>query len=56
MVGGGVRGKTVGTARGNTVQVGYIIKVHRPFIERFQENGGRTAENVDGLGMNGIMS
>jgi len=54
MVGGGVRGKDGGIARGTMIQVGPAIEVFLLFIEGFHPIGGITIGSVAGKGMNGI--
>ena len=52
-VGGGVRGKGDGIARGSMIQVGPTIEVFLLFTEGFHPVGGMTIGSVAGKGMNG---
>jgi hypothetical protein len=56
MVGGGVRGKGDGIARGTIVQVGAIIKTFHLFIERYHQVGRMTTGIIVGEGINGTTS
>jgi hypothetical protein len=56
MVGGGVRGKGDGTARGAIVQVGATIKTFHLFIEGYHQVGGMTIGSIVGEGSNGTIS
>ena len=53
MVGGGVRGKGDGIARGTIVQVGATIETFHLFIEGYHQVGGMTTGNIVGKGING---
>jgi hypothetical protein len=56
MVGGGVRGKGAGIARGTIIQVGSTIEPFLLFIAGYHPVGEMTIEIVVGEGMNGITS
>jgi hypothetical protein len=53
MVGGGVRGKGDGIARGTMVQVGATMKAFHLFIVRYHQVGGTTIGSIVGEGING---
>jgi hypothetical protein len=53
MVGGGVRGKGDGIARGTIVQVGATIETFHLFIEGYPQAGGMTIGSIVGEGING---
>jgi hypothetical protein len=54
VVGGGVRGKGNGTARGTMIQVGATIEGVHLFIEVYPPVGGITTGRIVGKGINGI--
>src|SRR4030067_1396584 len=56
MVGGGVRGKGAGIARGTIVQVGVTIETFHLFIEGYHQVGGMTIGSIVGEGINGTTS
>jgi hypothetical protein len=56
MVGGGVRGKGDGIARGTIVQVGATIKTFHLFIEGYHQVGGMTTGIIVGEDINGTTS
>ena len=53
MVGGGVRGKGDGIARGTIIQVGATIETFHLFIEGYHQVGGMTIGIIVGEGING---
>jgi len=53
VVGGTVRGKDVGIARGIIIQVGATIDTFRLFIETYHPVGDRIIGSVTGKGING---
>jgi hypothetical protein len=53
VVGGGVRGKENGTARGAMIQVGATIEGLHLFIEVYPQVGGMTIGKIVGKGING---
>jgi hypothetical protein len=53
VVGGGVRGKDGGIARGAMVQVGATIEAFRLFIGGYHQGGGMTIGSIGGKGTNG---
>jgi hypothetical protein len=53
VVGGGVRGKGAGIARGTIVQVGTTIETFHLFIERYHQVGGMTIGGIGGKIING---
>jgi len=53
MVGGGVRGKDVGIARGTIVQVGATIETFHLFIREYPRAGGMTTGIIVGEGISG---
>jgi hypothetical protein len=55
-VGGGVRGKGDGIARGAIVQVGATIEAFHLFIEGYHQVGGMTTGSIVGEGINGTTS
>jgi hypothetical protein len=56
VVGGGVRGKGDGIARGTIVQVGATIETFHLFIEGYHQVGGMTIGSIVGKGINGTTS
>ena len=56
VVGGGVRGKGAGIARGIIIQVGVTIKTFLLFIEKYHHIGGMTIVGINGKGINGTTS
>jgi len=56
MVGGGVRGKDVGIARGTTTRVGATTKEFRLFMQRYPQAGGMTTGPIIGEGISGTTS
>jgi hypothetical protein len=56
MVGGGVRGKGDGIARGTIVQVGATIETYPLFIVGYHQVGGMTIGSIVGEGINGTTS
>jgi|LQYC01.1.fsa_nt_gi hypothetical protein len=53
MVGGGVRGRGVGTAHGTTTQVGITIEEFRPFMDGYTQTGKITTGIIIGEGIVG---
>jgi hypothetical protein len=53
LVGGGVRGKAGGIARGTIVQVGATIETFHLFIEGYPQVGGMTTGSIVGKGIHG---
>jgi hypothetical protein len=53
VVGGGVRGKGGGIARGTIAQVGATIETFHLFIEKYHQVGGMTIGNIVGEVING---
>jgi hypothetical protein len=56
MVGGGVRGKGDGIARGAIVQVGSTIEAFHLFMEGYPQAGGMTTGIIVGEDINGTTS
>jgi hypothetical protein len=56
MVGGGVRGKGDGIARGTIVQVGATIETFHLFIAGYHQVGGMTIGSIVGKGIHGTTS
>jgi hypothetical protein len=56
MVGGGVRGKGDGIARGTIVQVGSTIETFHLFMPGYHQVGGMTIGSIVGEGINGTTS
>ena len=56
MVGGGVRGKGDGIARGTIIQVGATIETFHLFIEGYHQVGGMTTGIIVGEDINGTTS
>jgi hypothetical protein len=52
-VGGGVRGKGDGIARGTMVQAGATMKAFHLFMLRYHQVGGTTIGSIIGEGING---
>jgi hypothetical protein len=53
MVGGGVRGKGDGIARGSMAQVGSIIEAFHLFIVAYHRGGGMITGSIVGEGIHG---
>jgi hypothetical protein len=53
MVGGGVRGKDAGIARGTMTQAGSTIEGFHPFMKGYRQVGGMTIGSIVGEGING---
>jgi hypothetical protein len=53
MVGGGVRGKDVGIARGTIIQVGATIETFHLFMQGYPQAGGMTTGIIVGEGISG---
>jgi hypothetical protein len=53
MVGGGVHGEGIGTARGTIIQVGATIETFLRFIEGYTRVGGVTTGSIDGKDVHG---
>jgi hypothetical protein len=53
MVGGGVRGRDVGTAHGTTTQAGTTIKEFHPFMDGYTQTGKITTGIIIGEGIGG---
>ena len=53
MVGGGVRGRDVGTAHATTIQVGSTIKGFHPFMRKYTQVGGKVTGSIVGKGIGG---
>jgi hypothetical protein len=56
VVGGGVRGKGDGIARGTIIQVGATIETFHLFIEGYHQVGGMTIGIIVGEGINGTIN
>src|SRR5450759_187338 len=56
MVGGGVRGKGAGIARGTMTLVGSTMKGSRPGMQGYREVGGMTTGTIAGEDSHGITS
>jgi hypothetical protein len=53
MVGGGVRGRDVGTAHGITTQVGSTIKVFHTFMHKYAQIGEKVTGSIVGKDIGG---
>jgi hypothetical protein len=56
MVGGGVRGKDDGIARGTIDQVGATIETFHHFIKGYHQVGGMTIGSIAGEDINGTIN
>ena len=55
-VGGGVRGKDAGIARGTIIQVGATIETSHLFMHGYPQAGGITIGSIIGKGINGTIN